>query len=185
MGRPNTLVAAKWKGRKTRAHQVDDPLGTCRWLIYHVVCYYCKMFDCHSHVQFAAFEKDWKAVIERTLQAGVSIINVGTQRDTSAKAVEIANQYKSGVYATVGLHPVHTTKSYHDANELGGGDAAKAFVSRGEEFDHAYYRKLASDPKVVALGECGLDYFRPTGDPVEYKKLQRAVFVEHVAIALK
>lgn len=143
------------------------------------------MFDCHSHVQFAAFEKDWKEVIDRTLVGGVSIINVGTQRDTSARAVEIANLYKSGVYATVGLHPVHTTKSYHDSNELGGGDAAKAFVSRGEEFDTAYYHKLASDPKVVGLGECGLDYFRPTGDPVEYKARQRAVFIEHVAIAMK
>jgi TatD DNase family protein len=142
-------------------------------------------FDCHSHVQFAAFEKDWKEVIDRSLAAGVSIINVGTQRDTSARAVEIANMYQKGVYAAIGLHPVHTTRSHHDENELGGGAAAKAFVSRGEEFDHAYYRKLADDPKVVALGECGLDYYRPTGDPAEYKKKQRAVFFEHVMIAQK
>jgi TatD DNase family protein len=115
------------------------------------------MFDCHTHVQFAAFDNDWKATIDRALAAGVSIINVGTQKDTSLRAVEIANLYKTGVYAAIGLHPVHTTKSFHDAQELGDGPAAAAFVSRGEEFDHALYARLAEDPKVVALGECGFD----------------------------
>ena len=146
------------------------------------------LFDCHSHVQFAAFQQDWKEVIDRALAAGVSIINVGTQRDTSAKAVEVANLYPSGVYATVGLHPVHTTKSHHDEHELGGGDAAKAFVSRGEEFDQEYYRKLAGDPKVVALGECGLDYYRLEDDgsknyEVRIKEKQRLVFEQHIQIA--
>lgn len=147
------------------------------------------MFDCHTHVQFAAFEKDWKETIERAQQAGVLIINVGTQRDTSAKAVEIANLYKTGVYAAIGLHPVHVTKSYHDAQELGGGEAAKGFTSRGEEFDQAFYHKLAADPKVVALGECGLDYYRTgnqqvtSGEWHEIQEKQKKVFMEHAKIA--
>ncbi len=143
------------------------------------------MFDCHTHVQFAAFTEDWKQTIDRALQAGVSIINVGTQKDTSARAVEIANMYSKGVYATIGLHPVHTTKSFHDAQELGGGEAAKAFTSRGEEFDHVFYAKLVRDPKVVALGECGLDYYRPTGDPEVYKAKQKMVFLHHVQLAME
>jgi TatD DNase family protein len=89
------------------------------------------------------------------------------------------------VYAAIGLHPVHTTKSFHDAQELGDGPAAAAFVSRGEEFDHALYARLAEDPKVVALGECGFDYYRPTGDAAVYKEKQKAVFFEHVMIAKK
>src|SRR5262245_4139122 len=109
------------------------------------------MFDCHSHVQFAASEKDWKEDLERARAAGVSVINVGTQADTLKKDVEVANQYETAVYATIRLHPVHTTKSYHDSQELGGGEAAKAFVSRGEEFNYDYYLKLAENPKVVAL----------------------------------
>lgn len=141
------------------------------------------MFDCHTHVQFAAFEKDWKETIDRALKAGVSIINVGTQRDTSAKAVEIAQLYEKGVYAAIGLHPIHTSKSHHDEAEMGGGEAAKAFNSRGEEFDKDFYLKLAMDPKVVALGECGLDYYRPEGDPEIYKAKQRSVFLQHVQIA--
>ena len=141
------------------------------------------MFDCHSHVQFEAFKEDWKPTIERALADGVSIINVGTQRDTSAKAVEVAHLYPAGVYAAIGLHPVHTTRSFHDEAELGGGPAAKAFTSRGEEFDYDFYLNLARDPKVVALGECGLDYYRPDGDPAQYKERQKEVFLRHVKIA--
>lgn len=157
------------------------------------------MFDCHTHVQFDAFKNDWKEVIDRAQKAGVSVVNVGTQRDTSAKAVEIAKLYPSGVYAAVGLHPVHTTKSFHDAAELGppppeamasqGGFQLKGFTSRGEEFDYEYYLKLARDPKVVALGECGLDYYRAVDsrqssvDGKDWKQLQKDVFLKHVNIA--
>ncbi len=116
-------------------------------------------FDAHTHAQFSAFDEDREAVIRRARDGGVQMVNVGTQKDTSRRAVELAEQY-DGVYAAVGLHPIHTGKSYHDAQELGGGEAAKAFTSRGETFDADYYRALARHPKVVAIGECGLDYFR-------------------------
>lgn len=78
-----------------------------------------KLFDVHTHIQFAAFQKDADLVIQRALNAGVWMVNVGTQKDTSAKAVEFANKYPEGVYATVGLHPIHTEQSYHDPKELG------------------------------------------------------------------
>lgn len=122
-----------------------------------------RFFDAHTHAQFAAFRDDWKEVIGRALAQGVSLVNVGSQKDTSRKAVEIARLYEEGVYATVGLHPIHTIASFHDSEELGGfppgsGQAAKGFMSRVEEFDYDYYKNLASDPKVVAIGECGLDY---------------------------
>lgn len=113
--------------------------------------------DCHTHVQFAAFDADRDAVLARARAAGVGMITVGTQRNTSLKAVEVARAHEN-VWAAVGLHPVHTGKSFHDVQELGGGEAARGFVGRGEEFDYEYYRKLAGDPKVVAIGECGLDY---------------------------
>ena len=116
--------------------------------------------DAHTHVQFAAYDSDRNEVIERSLLGGVRLINVGTQRDTSRRAVELAEGYDDGVYAAVGLHPIHTGKTFHDTDELGGGDAAKAFTSRGEVFDYDYYRALAMNKKVVAIGECGLDYYR-------------------------
>lgn len=137
-------------------------------------------FDAHTHSHFAAFQEDSKEVIDRALANNVWLINVGTQADTSRRAVEVAREYKEGVYATVGLHPTHTSKSYHDAQELGGGEAAKAFTSRGEEFDYKYYLEFAKDPKVVAIGECGLDYYRLDTDTAER---QKKVFLEHVRLA--
>lgn len=119
-----------------------------------------KLIDVHTHVQFAAYDSDMEEVINRSLKSGTWLVNVGTQQDTSSKAVEIANLYKEGVYATVGLHPIHIEKSYHDSQELGGGEAAKDFTSRGELFDYNFYKNLGANSKVLAIGECGLDYYR-------------------------
>lgn len=120
-------------------------------------------FDAHTHVQFSGFDDDRGAVIRRAAEADVRMVNVGTQRDTSAAAVALAHEHPGGaMYAAVGLHPVHTSRSFHDAQELGApadGAAAKGFISRGEVFDADYYRALAEDPATVAIGECGLDYF--------------------------
>lgn len=127
-----------------------------------------KYIDIHSHVNFKAFDEDRDEVIKRALENDTWVINVGTQIDTSRKAVEIANQYKEGVYAIIGLHPIHTGASYHDEKELGEG--GKEFTSRGENFDKDAYRELLKDPKVVGIGECGLDYFRLTEESVEKQK---------------
>ncbi|MBI2623431.1 MAG: TatD family hydrolase [Candidatus Liptonbacteria bacterium] len=144
-----------------------------------------QFFDSHTHATFAAFEKDSKEVIDRALATGVWIVNVGTQKDTSKRAVEVAREYNEGVYAAVGIHPVHTSKSYHDEDELGGGEAARAFTSRGEEFNHEYYLELARDPKVVAIGECGLDYYRleQRANSKEQIERQKEVFIKHIELA--
>lgn len=147
-----------------------------------------KFFDVHTHVQFAAFQDDRKEIIKRALDNKVWFVNVGTQRDTSAQAIEIANQYPEGVYATAGLHPIHTEKSYHDVQELGGpstslpAQAGSGFTSRGEEFDYGYYKKLAENPKVVAIGECGLDYYRIVNHETGIIKQQKA-FKEQIELA--
>lgn len=134
--------------------------------------------DIHTHLNTAAFDGDREAVIKRTQGAGVVCINVGTQKDTSKSAVEIAQKY-DGMYAAVGLHPIHTSASFHDKQELG--DFGKAFTSRGEVFDYDSYKSLASDPKVVAIGECGLDYFRQPEDGA--KKRQIEAFEMQIALA--
>jgi len=141
-----------------------------------------KLIDSHTHVQFAAYDADRDAVIQRALENGVWCINVGTQRDTSKKAVELAEQYE-GLFATVGLHPIHTEKSYHDAQELGASEDAKGFSSRGEVFDKPYYASLAAHPKTVAIGECGLDYFRLPNDE-KSKQTQKDVFEKHITVAV-
>lgn len=127
-----------------------------------------KYIDIHSHVNFKAFDEDRDEVIKRALDSGTWIINVGTQIDTSRVAVELANQYKEGVYAIIGLHPIHTGTSYHDEKELGVG--GKEFTSRGEVFDKNLYRELLKDPKVVGIGECGLDYYRCDKESIAKQK---------------
>jgi TatD DNase family protein len=137
-----------------------------------------KYIDIHSHVNFKAFDEDRAEVIKRALESDTWVINVGTQIDTSRKAVEMAHEYEEGVYAIIGLHPIHTGASYHDEKELGEG--GKEFTSRGENFDKEEYRKLIADPKVVAIGECGLDYYRMDEDSIEK---QKKAFVEQIELA--
>jgi TatD DNase family protein len=140
--------------------------------------------DAHTHVQFSAYDADRDAVISRAEAAGVRFINVGTQKDTSRRAVELAEQHE-GIYAAIGLHPVHTSKSFHDNDELGGEETTKGFVSRGEIFDVDYYRALALNPKTVAIGECGLDYFHFNEDESkeEQIKKQKAALLAQIALA--
>ena len=68
-------------------------------------------------------------------------------------------------------------------NELGGGEATKEFTSRGEVFDYGYYKKLALDSKVVAIGECGLDYFRIADNELGIKEKQKWAFEEQIKLA--
>jgi TatD DNase family protein len=128
-------------------------------------------------VNFKAFDEDRDAVILRALDAGVAVINVGTQIDTSRFAVEMANKY-DGVYAIIGLHPIHTGASYHDTKELG--EEGKAFTSRGEVFDYDAYKELITDLKVVGIGECGLDYYRCTEETIAK---QKQAFIEQINLA--
>lgn len=111
-----------------------------------------KMIDTHCHVHFHAFRDDMHDVVARTLDEGIAMITVGTQKDTSKSGIALSEQYE-GVWATVGLHPNHLFPVMIDEDEA-------PFMTREEDFDHAYYRELATHPKVVAIGECGLDWYR-------------------------
>lgn len=136
-----------------------------------------KYFDAHTHVQFAAFDADREEVFARAHELQVGMNLVGTQQDTSKAAVEVA-QGRADVYASIALHPVHTAKSFHDTKELGEG--GKEFVSRGEVFDFEFYKKLGQDKKVIAVGECGLDYYRLDE---ETKKIQYEAFIAQIELA--
>jgi TatD DNase family protein len=125
-----------------------------------------KYIDIHTHVNFKAFKEDGDAVIKRALLADTWLINVGSQLSTSKRAVEIAHRYDEGVYAIVGLHPIHLEESFHDEDEL----MSEGFMTRAEVFNKDAYRELLIDPKVAALGECGLDYFHLKEESIEKQK---------------
>lgn len=120
-----------------------------------------RFVDTHCHVHFNAYRDDMDEVIRRTLSKGVFLITVGTQSTTSANGLAVAEKYE-GVWATVGLHPNHLCEQeFFDDDELPPEESATPKIkTRCETFDHAYYFGLARHPKCVAIGECGLDYYR-------------------------
>jgi TatD DNase family protein len=143
-----------------------------------------RFFDAHTHVQFPAFDRDRDAVMERALEASVGVVNAGSTTATSARAVEIADTYQNA-WATVGIHPGHAGPAFHDVDEmgLGGDEEAKRVAAEGEAFDATLFARLAMNPKVVGVGECGLDYFRLAGDIEKVKEKQRELFLMHVRFA--
>ena len=136
-----------------------------------------RYIDTHAHLNVNAFKDDAEAVISKCVDESVAVINVGTQQDTSKRAVELAEAHDN-CFAIIGLHPVHTSSSYHDEQELG--ENMKGFTSRGEEFDAAYYRELAKSGKVVGIGECGLDYYRLEKDT---REVQEKAFIAQIELA--
>jgi len=140
---------------------------------------YMKYIDTHCHLNFAVYSDDIDQVIQKLIESKTMAIVVGTQYDTSLRAVELAKQYEH-IFAIVGLHPIHTTASFHDVEELGteGGE----FTSRGELFDIEKYTNLVtSSPKVVGIGECGLDYYR---NVQETKDIQELAFRKHLELSI-
>jgi TatD DNase family protein len=144
--------------------------------------------DIHSHVNFAVFDVDRDAVVRRALDSGTWMINVGTKQDTSRRAVEMTQKYPEGVYAIIGLHPIHVNPSHHDSEEsclpAQAGDEGKTVELKGEDFDVDFYRSLAREGgrKVVAIGECGLDYYR---NPTEMERQRQiTAFRAQIELAL-
>lgn len=137
-----------------------------------------KYIDIHAHVNFVIFDEDRKEVLSHALDNNTWIINIGTQFDTSKRAIEISEEYKEGVYATIGLHPTHTSSSFADNDELG--VYSKEFSTHGEVFDKENYRKLFREGQVVAIGECGLDYFHIKDGE---KEKQKDAFIKQIELA--
>ena len=136
------------------------------------------LIDTHCHLNFSAYKDDLDTVIKRTLVAGMRVINVGSQNTTSQRAVDLAQKYPGKMFAAVALHPLHLHEVYVDEVEI-------PFKTREEEYDHDYYKNLAQQPGVVAIGECGLDYFRVPDDVDEqaFKQKQKDVFLQHIQLA--
>ena len=98
------------------------------------------LIDTHSHLDFPDFDADRPEIIQRAFDSGVTrLISIGTTLESSRAALALADAYPQ-VYATVGIHPSEAKKESNSAIEE--------------------LAQLARNPKVVAIGECGLDYHR-------------------------
>lgn len=138
-----------------------------------------RYIDVHTHLNLAAFKDDSDAVALRALDGDVAFINVGTQYSTSVRAVEMLEKYPKGVYATIGLHPIHASENFYDKDELD--ENERAALTGEERFDVEKYKDLAKHVRVVAVGECGFDYFHTYTD--EDKKKQYEAFEAQIAFA--
>lgn len=123
-------------------------------------------YDAHGHINSKAFDEDRDALLALHELEGVAQIIVGTDAKESVSAITLANPSK-GRWATIGQHPTD---------------------NHAEEFDMEKYRAWAALPEVVAIGECGLDYYWPasdnwpTGEENE-KNRQRELFSKQIQVA--
>lgn len=117
------------------------------------------LFDTHVHLNAEQYKEDLEEVINRAQSEGVSnMVVVGFDTPTITKAIELAEKY-SFIYASVGWHPV-------DAIDM-------------TEQDLIWLEELAAHPKVVALGEMGLDYHWDKSP----KDIQKEVFRKQISLA--
>lgn len=122
--------------------------------------------DIHSHIHDKAFDEDRDAVLLEMKEKGFATITIGTDLIESSKAL-IAAEHYDNVWATVGMHPVD---------------------NRNEEFKREAYRALLMHSKVVALGECGLDYFHIKefeGNKDAEVDRQQRLFMEQIELAVE
>jgi len=116
------------------------------------------LVDTHAHVNFNAYKSDADEVIRRSLDNDTWLINVGSQYATSEKAVDLAEKYQEGVYAAIGLHPIHAR----------------------DGLSYEKFKQLAQSSGVKAIGEVGLDYKE---EYVSFKEKQKELFLEQLDLA--
>ena len=129
-------------------------------------------YDTHAHLDYPDYANDLPEVIERARAAGITkIISIGTDLESSRRAVKLAERF-AGVFAAVGWHPSNA----HEAPE----DICPAL------------RELVQHPKVVAIGETGLDYHHlpgeksgNAGDDTRYKQKQAEIFRQQLEVAIE
>jgi len=128
-------------------------------------------FDTHAHLDYPDFAPDFAQVLERAQAAGITkLISIGTDLQSSARAIKLAEQYDC-IYAVVGWHPSHADEAPEDIQPA--------------------LRELARHPKVVAIGETGLDYYRlpssqgpgTAADDEHYKHKQAVIFQQQLEVA--
>ncbi|MCL4382215.1 MAG: TatD family hydrolase [Patescibacteria group bacterium] len=121
------------------------------------------LIDTHCHLNFQAFADDLEPVIKSAHGAGIEkIINVGADLLSSQKAIEIAQKHES-CFAAVGIHPHHADKLENSWEEN--------------------LAKLAKQPKVIAIGECGLDYYEHENGSIIAPEIQKQIFLKQLRLA--
>jgi len=137
------------------------------------------LFDSHTHLQFDDFDKDRVDVIKRLIDNNIFIINVGSNIENSKMALDLSKQY-SFMWVSVGVHPSEVITYSHSKTRVLNMLSQNMLLA---------LRELAQNPKVVAIGECGLDlsYFKEIPDyelyQNEYNNYQYTMFRQQIRLA--
>lgn len=143
------------------------------------------LIDTHAHLNFKAFENDLNSVIKRSFDNNIGMINIGTNYQTSKKAVEISLKYKKA-FASVGLHPIsldtELVKKRIDPSEF---NEKEYPFEKG--FNYSKYKDLIIGcKKIVAIGEIGLDYwYKPKSKNKQelFKQEQKEILIKQFELA--
>lgn len=131
------------------------------------------MVDVHCHLNLHSFDSDFDEVAKHAFDSGVkAIVNVGTSIPSSRRAVELAQKYDN-MYAIVGVHPHHADKA---DSEFEGELQTDWFEKLSE---------LAKNPKVIAVGEIGLDYHAYKSNGIVNKKVQEEAFRKQIELSIE
>ena len=137
-----------------------------------------KYIDIHCHLDFPDYGTDLAEVLERMKENEVGAITIGTDLESSRRAVKIAEEgEKNGnkIWACIGVHP-----------EKPQGETLGNFQGLTLGFEEKEFEKLVVHPKVVAIGECGLDWFRIEPENIESEReRQTKLFKQQIEFALK
>lgn len=122
-------------------------------------------FDIHAHVNDASFNDDREATLDRMREKKVWAIMAGTDLQSSQEVATMASFTDEGIYSSLGVHPID---------------------DRNEKFREPFFAELATGARVVAVGECGLDYSRlsDADDITEEKARQKELFEAQIDFAL-
>ena len=130
-------------------------------------------YDTHAHMDYPDYAGDLAQVMERAEAAGITrVVTIGTDLESSARAIQLSEQFPA-VFAVVGWHPTNVLEAPEDLRPA--------------------LRKLAAHPKVVAIGETGLDHYRlpsaegrgTAADDARYKEKQAEIFRQQMEVAVE
>ena len=135
------------------------------------------LIDTHCHLHFPPYDSDIDDVLGRLQEKRIWGVTIGTSLQNSERGITFAESHEN-IWATVGLHPEHFTSDFHDEQE---GETHETHL------DVTRLRQIAqSSPKVVGIGETGLDYYRidEGRDASEARRIQEEAFLAHLRVAV-
>lgn len=143
------------------------------------------MIDAHCHLQFKAFAQDYDDVIQAAFAEGITeIIVTATQLSSSITAIQLAEKYDH-IYAVIGVHPHHADKIALQPDVVERGEIPHPDTQTQEIPWIEALEKLSDHPKVIGIGEIGMDYYAYKSNGIVDPKRQREVFEAQLELAYR